>query len=164
MGEPLYYTRIEAGAKDVTNQVTVRDIHQLEADEPSWSDRGNDSAPCPVDYLLVAVGGCQVETIRYCLERSRVKRYEVEALVQAKYDDAVTEGSGIPNPMTNSVATIHTALEVSTPLEFERQVHRCLELSEKHGCIVSRSIEPAIDVRFETSVRVRTGDEESSTS
>lgn len=156
--KPTYYADLEAAADEATNRALIRDRHRLELDEPTWSERGDDQAPCPVDYLLVGVGGCQLESLRHCLEKSRVDDYHVNVSVEGEYETPVDPTSGIPEPTSNRLTEIHLSFEVMTTTEHEKRVNRCLDIAEKRGCIVSRSVEDGVDVSLTMSVTVQADD------
>lgn len=159
--DPAYDADLTATADDPLNRATVRGRHDLALDEPRWSERGEDRAPCPVDYLLVGVAGCQLETVRHCLERSRVDDYRVDVSVHAEFDTPADGESGVPDPTSNRVTAIHLSFEVTTTAEDERRAERCLDIAEDQGCIVSRTVAAGVDVPLSTTVRVRSGDEKS---
>lgn len=149
-----YYGELAADAGDETNRAMIRDTHELELDEPTWSERGEDRAPCPVDYLLVGVAGCQLESLRYCLERSRVDDYHIDASVEGEYMVPADGSSGVPEPTSNAITAIHLELEVTTTANDENRINRCLGIAEERGCIVSRTVEAGVDVPLTTSVVV----------
>lgn len=155
-----YQARLEATAGDATNRATVRGIHDLELDEPTWSENGSDRAPCPIDYLLVGVAGCQLESLRHCLEKSRVDDYRIDASVTGEYEIPADGSSGIPEPTSNTVTTIHLEFEITTNTEDKSRVNRCSEFAEERGCIVSRTVEQGVDVPLTTSVVINPDDEE----
>jgi uncharacterized OsmC-like protein len=154
--KPPYYAELQATAGEETNRGTIRDRHRLEFDEPTWSDRGEDTAPCPVDYFLAGVGGCQLETLRHCLEKSRVDDYRIEMSVEGEHETPVDRTSGIPDPTSNQLAAIRLSIEVTTTAEHETRANRCLDMAEDGGCIVSRSVDDCVDISLTTSVTVQT--------
>ena len=151
----LYYSQLEATAGGDTARATVRDRHELELDEPSWSNDGDDRAPCPVDYLLVGVAGCQLESIRHCMDSSRVEDYQINASVEGEYAIPADSETGVPEPMSNALTAIHLSVEIATNAEDERRAKRCLDIAEERGCIVSRSVDGGVDVPLSTSVHIR---------
>lgn len=155
--DPLIYADIERTSDDAVGTAVVRDRHALSLDEPPWVPYGDDAAPCPVDYLVVAAAGCQVETFTQCLEKARVEDYTVRLHAERE----TVETGGVPEPLP-----AHTALRVSalrfdltveTTPAFEGRVRRCLEVCED-ACLVSRSLEDGIDVSLSKSLKVRQPD------
>lgn len=77
------WVRIERSGSDAVATANVRDEHELLLDEPEWIPGGNDAAPWPSNYLLVACAGCQVEVITQAFEKARIDEYDVD--VEARF-------------------------------------------------------------------------------
>lgn len=153
-GEPLYWARLRSDDTDDPVEVNVRDTHSLELDEPPWSAIGEDRAPCPIDYLITGVAGCQLEVLTHCLERSHVEEYTIDVDVEATLDTPGDPDVGIPDPETNRIASVDIELAVDTTQEYEDRVDRCLDIAER-VCIVTRSVRGGIDVPISCSVTLR---------
>lgn len=151
--EKLIYADIERSSDDDTARAVVRDTHELTLDEPWWVPYGDDTAPCPVDYLVVAAAGCQVETFTQCLEKARVEEYAVR--LHAERETAETDG--VPDPLPSHTAlrvrSLDLELTVETTPEYAGRVRRCLEVCED-ACIVSRSLVDGIEVTLSKSIEV----------
>lgn len=151
--EKLTYADVTRSSDDAVASAVVRDVHDLALDEPWWVPYGDDTAPCPVDYLVVAAAGCQVETFTQCLEKARVEEYEIR--LHAERETAETDGVPEPLPAHTAlrVSSLHFDITVETTPEFEGRVRRCLEVCED-ACIVSRSLEDGIEVALSKSLEV----------
>lgn len=152
--------RTQSTAGNAINRATVRGNHDIQLDEPAWSNRGGDYAPCPVDYLLVGVAGCQLKSLRHCLERSRVDDYHISVSVEGEYEIPVDKSSGILEPKSNALKDIYITLEVTTTAEHEGRVNRCLGIADEQGCIVSHTVEDGVEVPLTTSVTISSNDNE----
>lgn len=123
---------------------TFRGVHELFFDEPEYIDVGNDEYPCPHDYLLAAVGGCQAEILKQCLEKSRIDEYDIEIDVQSKkgrtdVDDEIPETADI------RIAEMHTDVTVSVPERFSKRARRCVEVFEAN-CPISQSVAAGVEL------------------
>lgn len=141
-----------SSADDVAH-VRIDDKHELEIDEPEWIPIGNDEAPSPLEYLLVATAGCQVEVLAQCLEKARVTEYDIHLDATRTSDRSASGPEPYPDHMGNRVKSIEFELSVETTEEFEPRVRRCLELAED-ACIISRSVEQGIDFEISKSLTV----------
>lgn len=122
----------------------IRGKHEVWFDEPSYVDVGTDEHPCPHDYLIAAIGGCQVEVLKQCFETARIDDYEIDLEVESEKSagDATEEVSDTTNVR---ITDVRTHIEVSVPPEFEDRSRRCLEIFEEN-CPISRSVEAGIDL------------------
>ena len=69
-----------------TTQVTLRsNRHEVLVDEPP-ALAGDDSAPGPVDYAVVALASCQAITYRFWAEKLGIQLDDVEVKVDADLD------------------------------------------------------------------------------
>lgn len=152
--EQRIYADINASSDDAVAYASVRDKHELELDEPWWVPVGNDEAPCPADYLLMATGGCQVEVLKQCLEKARVDTYEIRLHAERERDTSGETPEAYPEHTGMRFPRLTFKLEVETTSEFENRVKRCLDVCED-ACIVSRSVEDGIEIALEKSLTVR---------
>lgn len=137
----------------------VRGKHEVDIDErrEAW---GNDEAPTPGDYLLIATAGCQVEVLKMCLEKARVDDYEIEMYVERDFDpDAGPETEPYPSHTSIRVTDLNMELSVTTTEEFEDRVQRCLSVCED-ACIISKSVERGIDINLTKESQVAEPDDE----
>lgn len=75
-----------AGHLTGTTRVTLRSgRHTVVVDEPA-SLAGDDAAPGPVDYAVVALASCQAVTYRYWAEKLGIALDDVEVAVEADLD------------------------------------------------------------------------------
>lgn len=151
---PLYWTHLHTTDSDQTVECNVRDVHSVELDEAMWSDIGEDRAPCPIDYLLIGVAGCQLEVLKHCLKQSHVDNYEVSVAAEAGLDEPGDANVGIPDPETNKISAIKVDFEITTTDEFEGRAARCMDIAERI-CIATRSVREGIAVPVSSSVTVR---------
>lgn len=147
------YARITASGDDDVARALVRETHELELDEPPFIPYGNDTAPCPGDYLMLATGGCQVEVLRQCFEKARIDDYEISLDVEREqvYPDEAPEP--FPEHTAKRYRSIDMELSVTVPPEYESRAARCVEVCED-ACIISRSVEAGIDIDLSKRFRV----------
>ncbi len=125
----------EEGFKGVAR---MRDLDPVRFDEPE-NLGGEDSAPCPMDYLLTAIGGCLMSSLAMCLEKKRVAArlaMDLEGTVE-RDDDGLLRVSGV-----------HVKIRVSAPEEARRKVEGCYGIFKKY-CIVSASVARGIPLETE---------------
>lgn len=147
------FVDVTTSADDEVGYASVRNKHELEIDEPWWVPVGNDTAPCPADYLLVATAGCQVEVLKQCFEKARIGEYEIHLNAEREKVDPGNAPDPFPEHTSMRFPAINFELTVETTPEFEGRVKRCLEVCED-ACIVSRSVEAGIDISIEKSLTV----------
>lgn len=141
--EKRIWAALSASSDEETASARVRDKHDLELDEPPWIPFGNDTAPCPVDYLVVATAGCQLEVLKQCLEKARVEEYEIQIVAERKREHAGEAPEPFPEHTSLRIPEIELELEVETTPEYESRVERCVDVCEE-ACIVSQSLEAGI--------------------
>lgn len=151
---PRLWADVTTAEDEVGSTAVVRDRFELALDEPPWVPVGEDSAPCPGDYLLVAVAGCQVEVLKQALEKARVEEYDVHLHVERERDESGVGDAPEPFPAHTGLryAGLSMELTVETTPEFEARVQRCLDACED-ACIVGRSVEAGIDMSLERELR-----------
>jgi uncharacterized OsmC-like protein len=145
------YVDVSVTDADDVGHALVRDKHEVELDEPWWVPVGNDTAPCPADYLLVATAGCQVEVLRQCLEKARIEDYEIRLHAERQRANPDNAPDPFPEHTSMRIPAIDFELTVETTPEFEGRVQRCLDVCED-ACIVSRSVEDGIDFSLSKSL------------
>lgn len=123
----------------------LRDTHDISFDEPEYIDIGSDEYPSPHDYLIAAVAGCQLSTLKQCLEKSRVERYSIHISANSKKTDVDIE-TDLPHNPSVLIDSITTSIEVKAPEEDERRVSRCLNLFEQ-VCPISNSVRLGIELK-----------------
>ncbi|GAB4263357.1 MAG: hypothetical protein Kow0092_14200 [Deferrisomatales bacterium] len=123
----------------------VRDIAPVAFDEPRELG-GEDSAPCPMDYLLTAVGGCLMSSLALCLQKKRVDArltMEVSGRVERNEEGLL------------AVAGIEADIRVQAPDDQWKKVEGCYQVFKKY-CIVSASV--ARGIPLETRLLRESGD------
>lgn len=156
--EVRFWGEVDATSGDTTVNATVRDIHDIEIDEPDWENLafGQDRAPSPVDYLCVSVASCQASVLKQCLEKSRIPDYDIH--VSFKRHHRVDDDAPDDVPFGSvRVDDITLDLTLTTTTKYERQANRCLDLAEDI-CIVGRSVEAGFDVTVDKHLEL-TNDE-----
>ncbi len=119
-------------------QARVRDLPPYGLDEPRDLG-GEDSAPCPMDYLLTAVGGCLLSSLAMCLQKKRVEApvsMDLEGEV-ARNDEGLLRVKGI-----------RVRIRVDAREEDRRKVEGCYQIFKKY-CIVSASVAQGIPLETE---------------
>jgi uncharacterized OsmC-like protein len=129
-----------------------RDTHELYFDEPEYIEIGDDDHPCPHDYLLATVGGCQLETLKQCLEKGGVEEYSIEMNVESK-KGKVEISDDMPSTADIRITDVTTDITVEVPEEYEPRTNRCLDIFEAH-CPISQSVKAgvALDTTSESIV------------
>ena len=116
----------------------VRDLAPVRFDEPE-SLGGEDSAPCPMDYLLTAIGGCLMSSLAMCLEKKRV-----DARLSMDLEGTVgRDGDGLLR-----VSGVRVKIRVAAPESARRKVEGCYGIFKKY-CIVSASVARGIPLETE---------------
>jgi len=131
-----------------------RGTHELYFDEPEYIDVGEDEHPCPHDYLLATVGGCQLEVLKQCLEKAHVEEYDIEIEVESE-KGKVEVDEDIPDTADIRITDMTTEITLEVPPEYESRANRCLEIFEEN-CPISNSVRAGIDLH--TSRELSTGD------
>lgn len=151
---PRLWAEIETSDDEHGSRAVVRGRHELGIDEPPWVPIGEDDAPCPGDYLLVAAAGCQVEVLKQCLEKARIGEYDVRVEVERERSSSADAPDPFPEHLGIRYDRLSMELTVETTEEFEGRVRRCVEVCED-ACLISRSVEAGVDIELSKDVRVR---------
>ncbi len=117
----------------------VRSLDPVPLDEPEELG-GEDSAPCPMDYLLTAVGGCLMSSLAMCLQKKRIAD---AGLAMDLTGDVARDEDGLLR-----VQRIHVRIRVRVPEEHRRKVEGCYGIFKKY-CIVSASVARGIPLETE---------------
>ena len=147
------FGHVTASSGEEGASARVRDKHDLAIDEPDWVPIGDDTAPCPVDYLCVAAAGCQVEVLKQGLEKARVEEYEIRVDFERHTVDPDDAPDAMPGHLSIVVDSIDLQLTVETPAAYEERAQRVVDVCDD-VCIVSKSIAAGVDVTLEKDVRV----------
>lgn len=119
-----------------------RGTHELYFDEPEYIDVGEDEHPCPHDYLLATVGGCQLETLKQCLEKGGVDEYNIEIDVRSE-KGKVSVDDDMPQTTDIRITDITTDITLEVPSEHEPRASRCIDIFEAH-CPISQSVDAGV--------------------
>lgn len=141
--EKRIWAALGASSDEETAKARVRDKHDLELDEPPWVPFGNDTAPCPVDYLVVAAAGCQLEVLKQCLEKARVEEYDIRIVAERKREHVGEAPEPFPEHTSLRIPELVMDLTVETTPEYESRVERCVDVCEE-ACIVTQSLDAGI--------------------
>lgn len=150
--ERIYAHITATGEEDVARAV-VRDTHELTLDEPPFIPYGNDTAPCPGDYLMLATGGCQVEVLRQCFEKARIEEYEITLDVEREQVFPDEAPGPFPDHTAKRYRSITMDLAVTVPPEYEDRAARCVDVCED-ACIISQSVQAGIDIELSKRFQV----------
>lgn len=132
---------------------TFRGLHELSFSEPEFVDLvGDDEHPCPHDYLLAAVGGCQMEILKQCLEKGRVGEYDVRIDIRSRKSRTEVPEE-IPENADLRVAEISSEVSLTVPEAYSKRASRCIEIFEDH-CPISQSVVSGIDLQTDTEFTV----------
>lgn len=146
--------RITTSSSDNTSSAVLRGKHEVEIDEPESLPIGNDQAPCPADYLLVATAGCQVEVLKQALEKARVEEYEIRMDAERQWEEQGEKLQFYPENTRMRHTELKFDLTVRAPQRYEDRVSRCLDICEE-ACIVSRSVEQGIDITIDKTLEIQ---------
>lgn len=119
----------------------VRHFPPLRLDEPA-EFHGQDTAPSPMDYLLVSVGGCLMNSFAFCLQKKRIPA-ELSLKVEGVLDRDEVKAL--------RVREINCLIQVEVEGRFHHQVEECYRIFKKY-CVVSASVGRGIPI--ETSLRI----------
>lgn len=133
-----------------TPQGIFRGMHKLYFDEPEYVDVGEDEHPCPHDYLLATVGGCQLETLKQCLTKGNVEEYEIKIQVESE-KGKVEVHDDIPGTADIRITDIYTDITVEVPPEHKSRATRCLDIFEEH-CPISQSVDAGVTLHTTDSL------------
>jgi uncharacterized OsmC-like protein len=130
------------GTADGFLQEIVSGKHQLRADEPV-SAGGDDVAPSPYDYLLVALGVCTSMTVGLYARRKQIPLENItvslsHSRIHAKDCEECETKEGM-------LDRIDTGIELTGPLTPEQRA-KLLEIAAK--CPVHRTLKSEIDIRL----------------
>lgn len=131
-------------SEDEPAQGEFRGVHELYFDEPEYIDVGKDEYPCPHDYLLAAVGGCQTEILKQCLEKSRIDEYDIQIEIESKKGRTGVDEE-IPETADIRITDMQTDVTVTVPEEFAERARRCVEVFEEN-CPISQSVVAGIEL------------------
>jgi uncharacterized OsmC-like protein len=123
-------------------QEVVSGKHHLRADEPV-SAGGNDSAPSPYDYLLIALGVCTSMTVGLYARRQKFPLENIivslsHARIHAKDCEECETREGM-------LDRIDTRIELTGPLTQEQRA-KLMEIAAK--CPVHRTLKSEINIRL----------------
>jgi uncharacterized OsmC-like protein len=152
------WVEITRGDGDEMATAVVRDTHEVHLDEAEWIPGGNDAAPWPSNYLLVATAGCQVEAIQQAMTKGRIDDYDISVRARLDAEDLGDDVPDYPEHLSWRYTDIEMEIHLETDEENEETVRRLLDLAEE-ACIVSRSVERGIAFDITKSMAVRPGDD-----
>jgi uncharacterized OsmC-like protein len=138
----MVFTQSITHEGELRSTARVRELPPFALDEPVELG-GGDTAPCPMDYLLSAAGGCLLASLAHCL---RIKR--VEARLSMEVSGTVRRNE----EKLLRVASIHAVLHVAAAEADRAKVAGCYEIFKKY-CIVSASIAQGIPLTTELDFR-----------
>jgi uncharacterized OsmC-like protein len=107
----------------------MRSIPPVYFDEPEVLG-GEDTAPCPMDYLLTAVGGCLVSSLTLCLQKKKVDgtlTLDVSGRID-RDDEGLLRVEGI-----------EVDIQIGTDPENWKKAESCYQAFKKY-CVVSASV------------------------
>lgn len=134
---------VRGTAKNFLQEV-VSGKHHLRADEPS-SAGGNDSAPSPYDYLLIALGVCTSMTVGLYARR---KQFPLENItVSLSHSRIHAKDCEECETREGMLDQIDTRIELTGPLT-EEQRAKLMEIAAK--CPVHRTLKSEINIRLRT--------------
>lgn len=139
--EALRYTIELHQDGNLRGKAVIRHFPPLRLDEPA-EFHGQDTAPSPMDYLLVGVGGCLMNSFAFCLQKKRIPAeltLKVEGVMERDEEKALR------------VKEINCVIQVEAEGRFHHQVEGCYRIFKKY-CVVSASVGRGIPI--ETTLRI----------
>ena len=117
--------------------------HRLQADEPV-SAGGNDAAPGPYDYLLIALGVCTSMTVGLYARRKKIPLEDI--VVSLSHSRIHAEDCAECETKTGMLDRIDLRLNLTGPLTPEQHA-KLMEIAGK--CPVHRTLKSEIDIRLQ---------------
>lgn len=152
-----FTSRVTRSADDSFASGSVRDVHELRADEPEWLEEpgaGDDEYPAPVDYVVFGLVSCQVEVLDQALRKARIEDYEIEAEAQV---DRVGDDEPADEMLAHHagrISHIDVDLTLHVPEQDAERAERCLDVYDT-GCVVGQSYRRGIDYTPTTTLETR---------
>ncbi|WP_418280622.1 OsmC family protein [Halorubrum sp. DTA98] len=128
-----------------------RDRHDVLIDEPEWSEFGEDRAPSPVDYLMIAVTSCQVSVLSQSFDKAGIEDYEIDVNSTIDRVGADSVPDEMPAHTANRIQHVDIEIDVTVPDEYAEAAQRSLDVYDQ-GCIVGQSFRSGIDYTPHTSL------------
>ena len=126
-------------------QEVVSGRHHLRADEPI-SAGGNDAAPGPYDYLLIALGVCTSMTVGLYARRKQIPLENI--VVSLSHSRIYAKDCEECETKEGMLDRIDTQIALTGPLTPEQQA-KLMEIAAK--CPVHRTLKSEIDIRLRTN-------------
>jgi len=116
--------------------------HTLIIDQPTAAG-GTDAGPTPLDYQLIAAGGCIATIGRIVANQRRLAIRGLEVVVEGELDTDGLLGKPSPNRVGYSAITARVKIDADlTPAEKERLLH---EIDER--CPISDNLKNTTPVK-----------------
>ena len=119
---------------NITFNVKIKDFPEFKMDEPK-EFHGNNNGPSSIEYLCVAVAGCQGTSFQYCLQKFDIELNNMEVICEAEIHHIDEDGRSLLR-ITDLHVKIKTDLK--NPDDKEDLIE-CFEVYKKY-CVVSASI------------------------
>jgi putative redox protein len=136
------------GKADRFLQEVVSGKHHLQADEPV-NYGGQDAAPGPYDYLLIALGVCTSMTIGYYARRKQIPLEDIT--VSLRHSRIHAKDCEDCETKAGMLDRIHVQIELSGPLTAEQHA-QLMAIAAK--CPVHRTLKSEIDIRLNQGAAV----------
>ena len=143
-GKMLPAVVVRGTAKDFLQEI-VSGRHYLRADEPT-SAGGNDTAPGPYDYLLIALGSCTSMTVGLYARR---KQFPLETItVSLSHSRIHAEDCEECETRDGMLDRIEAQIDLTGPLTPEQHA-KLMDVAGK--CPVHRTLKSEINIRLRSS-------------
>lgn len=123
-------------------QEVVSGRHHLQADEPAAAG-GNDAAPGPYDYLLIALGVCTSMTVGFYARRKQIPLENI--VVSLSHSRIHAKDCEECETKVGMLDRIDLKMELTGPLTQEQHV-KLVEIAGK--CPVHRTLKSEINIRL----------------
>ncbi|MBD3227776.1 MAG: hypothetical protein GF329_06270 [Candidatus Lokiarchaeota archaeon] len=121
--------------KNITFNVKVKDFPELIMDEPP-EFHGDNNGPSSIEYLCVAIAGCQGTSFKFCLDKFDLELDDMTVIVEAEMHHVDENGRSMLR-----ITDLHVKIDVElkNPEEDEEDLLECFAVYKKY-CVVSASI------------------------
>lgn len=120
---------------NITFKVKIKEFPEFIMDEPEQF-HGDNNGPSSIEYLCVAVAGCQGTSFKFCLDKFDIKLEKMVVIVEAEMHHVEEDGRQMLR-----ITNLHIKIDVDlkNPEEDEEDLYECFAVYKKY-CVVSASI------------------------
>ena len=125
---------------NITFKVNIKDFPEFLMDEPK-SFHGDENGPSSIEYLCVAVAGCQGTSFQFCLQKFDIELNKMVVICEAEIHHVDEAGRSMLR-----ITNLHVKIDVELKNpDDEEDLLECFEVYKKY-CVVSASIIKGIPI------------------